>query len=383
MPKTKIALLWAKYEGSTTSVSDLIWGLDRSRFEVLFIYLRGRDTTANSFERAGYTVVYLARKSRVPSFSIPILFRLTRTLKEHGVDILHCHTHGPTVYGTIAGWLAGTPVVLSHVHGLRRTRTLRRRLVNLLVFRRAARLICVAEAVKQDVIKTNWRLNPEKLLVLENSVDYERFANVPMSRAEARSKLGVPADAFVFGTVGRLVPTKGLSYLLDAFSSVRQQVPSAHLVLLGEGSSRVDLEQQAARMPCRQAIHFLGHRPAVEGLLRGLDVFVLSSVAEGMPRAILEAMAAGIPCVGTEVGGIPEVLDGSGIGLLAPPRDATALAQKMIEIARISDAQRATIGATAQERVRTCYSHVVIQEKLGRIYEREFAAHETLRKACS
>ena len=381
MPKIRIALFWTKYDGSTTSVNDLIWGLDPSRYDVLFIYLRGRGAAENAFEKAGYKVVHLTRKNRVPSFSIPIVRRLTHTLKEHGVDILHCHTRIPTMYGTIAGWLAGTPIVLSQVHGLKRTRNLRRRLVNLLVFRRTARILCVAEAVRQDVIKTNWRMNPQKLLVLENSVDYERFAKASMSREEARGKLDVSAEDFVFGTIGRLVPTKGLPYLLDAFAIVKQQVPSAQLVLLGEGYSRADLEQQAARMPCRQAIHFLGHRPGVEGLLKGLDAFVLSSVAEGMPRAILEAMAAGLPCVATKVGGIPEVLNDPSVGFLAPPRDATALAQRLIEVARMASPERAAIGTAARERIRTCYSHEVIQQKLAQIYERELMAHEVQRKA--
>ena len=377
-----MALLWKSDTGGVTSINELAVALDPDRFEVILLCLGSRGGPPVRPDEAHQVFCLSEERTGAARFT-PALIRLARVLRTHHVDVLHCHNPKANICGTLAAMMAATPVLLVQFHGLRRTRGLRRRIENLLVFRRAAKVICVAEAVRQDVIKTNWRVNPEKLLVLENSVDYERFAHVPTSRQEARDKLGVPADGFVFGNIGRLVPTKGLSYLLDAFAMVNPQVPAAQLVLLGEGSSRADLEQQAARMPCRQSIHFLGHRPGVEGLLRGLDVFVLSSVAEGMPRAILEAMAAGIPCVATEVGGIPEVLDGSGVGLLAPPRDAAALAQKMIQIARMPDRQRATIGAAAQERVRKCYSHAVIQEKLGRIYEREFVACETQRKACS
>ena len=370
--KTKIALLWSRYGGPTTSVNDLVLGLDKSRFDVMFIYLCGGRAGEDSFEKAGHEVVYLTERRRLRFFSLPTLFGLVRVLKQHHVDILHCHTHTPAFYGALAVALAGTPVMLSHVHGLGRTRNVRRRLGNLVIFRRVAKVICVAEAVRKDVLKTNWRVDPAKLLVLENSVDYERFADVSISCREAKGKLGLCADDFVFGAVGRLTPTKGLPYLLEAFSIVRQHVPSAQLVLLGDGPSKANLEQQAMQMPCRQAIHFLGHRPGIAELLRGLDVFVLSSVAEGMPRALLEAMAEGIPCVATAVGGIPEVFRGSDADFLAPPRDAAALAQKMILVARMSGRQRAAIGAEAQERIRRLYSHEVVREKLQRIYEDEY-----------
>ncbi len=375
--KTKVALLWSKHGGSTTSVNDLVVSLDRSRFDVMCIYLCGHRTSDDLFEKAGHEVIYLTEKRRLQFFSLRALFRLVRILKQHRVDILHCHTHTPAFYGAIATSLAGTPVMLSHVHGLGRTRNLKRRLGNLVVFRRAAKVLCVAEAVRQDVIKTNWRMDPDKLVVLENSVDYERFAGVRLSHGQAKSKLGLSADDFVFGTVGRLAPTKGLSYLLDAFSIVKQQIPSAHLVLLGDGPSRVDLEQQAMQLPCCQAIHFLGHRPGIAELFQGLDVFVLSSVAEGMPRALLEAMAGGIPCVATAVGGVPEVFRQSDAEFLVPAGDAASLAQKMIRVARMTVHQRAAIGAAAQERIRRFYSHAVVREKLQRVYEGELEACES------
>ncbi len=181
----------------------------------------------------------------------------------------------------------------------------------------------------------------------------------------------MPSDAFIFGTIARLVPTKGLLYLIEAFQKVKVRMPSAHLVLLGDGPCKAELEQQASDMSCRDSIHFLGHRDNIEHLLRGINVFVLSSVAEGMPLAILEAMAAGIPCIATEVGGIPDIICDSDIGYMIPPKDSNALAEVMIELAKMPDEKRQKLIDNARQKVYSSYSHKVVIRKLENIYENE------------
>lgn len=369
-----LALLWSKYDGNVTSVNDLVVRLDKKRFNVLFIFLRGDAGGRNSLRDAGYPVFYLSNTKTSSAFHFSILSGLVRILKEHRVRVLHCHAHKATVYGAIAGALAGTPVVLAHVHGLGRSRNVRRKLTNLLLFPKINRIICVANGVKEDVLSSNWRVPVEKVTVLENSVDYERFAGVSVPKADAKQMLGLPSDAFVFGTIGRLAPTKGLAYLIEAFSKVKAKKPSVHLLLLGDGPCRADLERQASSMPCRDSVHFLGHKSDIEQLLRGMDVFVLSSVAEGMPRAILEAMASGVPCIATEVGGIPEIFDGRDVGLLVPPGDADALAQAMIELAGASEERLRECAEQAKKRISRFYSHEVVGEKLRKLYENEYHA---------
>ncbi len=372
--KITVALLWSKYSGNVTSVNDLVLGLDRERFNIIFIYVSGHGVDRNFIEEAGYQVFYLSRIKRLKIFRFSILRRLVKILKEHNVDILHCHAHKATVYGAISAMIARTPVVLAHVHGLGRSRNFKRKLMNFLFFRKINRIIPVAESVKKDVLKNNWFLSENKFFVLENSVDYERFANVSVSKAESKQMLGLPNDAFVYGTVGRLAPTKGLSYLIEAFLKVKEQIPAAHLVLVGEGRCRAELEKHAANTSYHSSIHFLGHRQNIEQLLRGINVFVLASVAEGMPRAILEAMAAGLPCIGTEVGGIPEIINGEDVGLLVPPRDVAALARTMVAVAKMPKNSLAELIKNAQNRVRQVYSHDVVGEKLKNLYEEEFRA---------
>jgi glycosyltransferase involved in cell wall biosynthesis len=269
--------------------------------------------------------------------------------------------------------LAKTPVVIAHVHGLGRSRNFKRKLMNFLLFRKINRIIPVAESVKKDVLKNNWFLSENKFFVLENSVDYERFANVSVSKAESKQMLGLPNDAFVYGTVGRLAPTKGLSYLIEAFLKVKEQIPAAHLVLVGEGRCRAELEKHAANTSYHSSIHFLGHRQNIEQLLRGIDVFVLASVAEGMPRAILEAMAAGVPCIATQVGGIPDIINSGDVGFLVPAADPVALAKAMVTVANMPKNELAELIKNAQNRVKQVYSHEVMRVRLTEIYEQMLA----------
>lgn len=372
--KINLALFWSKYSSDSTSLNDLILGLDKERYNVIFIYLSGFGTDKNLMEEAGYKVFYLSNIEMVKEFRFSILFRLVKILKENNIDILHCHRHKSSFYGALAGILAKTPVVLSHVHGLSRTRNRGRRIFNFFLFKRFNRIIGCAKSVRDDVLKDNPSVAREKVIALENSVDFELFNNVPITKAQAKQMLGLPPDVFVFGTIARLAPTKGLSYLIEAFREVKEQKPSAHLVLLGDGRCRAELEEQASDLPCRDSIHFLGHRDNIEQLLKGMDIFVLSSVAEGMPLVLLEAMAAGIPCISTIVGGITEVISSDDVGILVPPKNSEALAKAMIDLGGASKEQLEKYAEKASDRIRQFYSHDVVREKLRNLYINEFEA---------
>jgi len=302
------------------------------------------------------------------------VWKLAKVLRSERVDILHCQRHQATVYGAIAARLAKTRVVLAHVHGLNRSRRLRRRLINVLVLRWVNKIIAVSEAAREDVIKCNRLVKPDQVVCLNNSIDYGRFANVGLSREEARESLGLNAGSFVFGTVGRLAPTKGHSYLINAFAKVKKHVPNSHLIIVGDGRMRDELEQLVGAADLKDVIHFLGYRVDVEKILQAFDVFVMASIAEGMPGALLEAMAAGRPCIATKVGGIPDVLDNGELGMLISSKDADALAEAMINSAKESKQNSNQITEKAREKVRTQYSHQVITKSLESIYETEYKA---------
>jgi len=377
--KINIVLLWSKYGGSVTSVNDLVMQLDERRFNVIFIYLSGYGVEKNLIEDAGYKVLYLCNKKRIRIFSFPILFKLIKILKEYKIDIIHGHAHKPTVYGTIAAMIAGTPVVFAQVYGLSRTRNLKRKLINLFILKKVSKIITVSEAVREDVLKTNPFVQSDKVVPIGDFIDYRRYADVPLTKPQAKKRLNLSQNSFIFGTVGRLAPTKGQIYLVRAFKKVKEALPSVELIFVGDGRLRNQLEEQAAKTPYVDSIHFLGRRNDVPESLKAMDIFVFPSIAEGLPLALMEAMAAGIPCIASAAGGIPEMIANRETGFLVPPKNDGVLAEAMIKMANLPEKKLAEIRKKAQNRIREVYSHQVVRNRLQKLYEDAF---KTLGRNC-
>lgn len=376
MKKDKITIGWlcSKYEGDAPPMAPVMLGLDPQEYRVICIYLKKTSDAVNFLEEKGYKAFYISRKEYFRIFNFLSVWKLAKILKCEKVDILHCQRHQATVYGSIAAKLAKTPVVLAHVHGLNRSEKSRRKLINSIVLRWINKIIAVGQAVRLNVLNNNPVVRPEQVMCLNNSIDFARFAEISLSKQQAREDVGLKEDAFVFGTVGRLAPTKGLSHLIQAFVKVKREVPNSELLIIGDGRLRDELYAQAAETTVEGSIHFLGYRTDVEKLLRAMDVFVMASIAEGMPGALLEAMAAGVPCIVTRAGGLPEVLNNGEFGTLVAAEDADALAEAMIKSAAQPERNRPEMTEKARRRVLDEYSHDVIIQRLENIYEMEYKA---------
>jgi glycosyltransferase involved in cell wall biosynthesis len=184
-----------------------------------------------------------------------------------------------------------------------------------------------------------------------------------------RAQLGIAPDAFVVGTVGRLVPIKGIEYLIEAFAQIhrRQGPQEGKLVIVGDGPLRAVLGQCAESHGVSGNVRFLGMRTDVYNLMSAFDVFVLSSLHEGVPMVLLEAMALGVPIVASRVGGIPEILQDRREALLVPARDAGALASQIGVLAGSSELRAEMIRA-ARVRVETQFSIQSSAAKMREMY---------------
>jgi glycosyltransferase involved in cell wall biosynthesis len=207
-------------------LENLVSGLDRNSFFQVICYLGGDDDKHTKFEAWGHDVISLdISKKKLRRFRPSIVFQLARIIEEQGIDIVHCQLHKPTVYGALAAYIRGKNVkVISHVRGLNRTRSFQRKLLNGILFRRISRIIAVSNAVRDDIVRTNFLSSPGKVVTIYNGIDVKAFMDSDLTREEARTQLGLSEkDAFVYGTVGRLAETKGQEVLLKAFARVYEK----------------------------------------------------------------------------------------------------------------------------------------------------------------
>jgi glycosyltransferase involved in cell wall biosynthesis/protein-tyrosine-phosphatase len=301
-----------------------------------------------------------------------ILAFLTRFLRAHRVDILHTHRYKDTVLGTLAAKLAGVPHVIRTVHGLaepmRGWDRAKFRAYDALdkaaLWCFADRIIAVSAGMAETLRATGYKRSA--VVPIHNGIDLTKV-RVTRSRYDLRRELGISTEALVIGTVGRLSPVKAQGDLLRAAQRILRKEPDARFVIVGDGPLRRELAEAATQLGVERACSFVGSRHDIQDLVAAMDIFVLSSLHEGIPMALLEAMALGTPVVATAVGGVPEVVTDRVSGLLVPPRDDRALADACVALARDRPwAQK--LGVAARRIVTERFSHEVNGEALVREY---------------
>jgi len=218
---------------------------------------------------------------------------------------------------------------------------------------------------------------PEKIVTVRSGVDFSQFERPVRGRA-GRGELGVPADAPLIGFVGRLAEQKAPEVLLNAFAIVKGQAPQAHLVYVGEGPLRDELEQRARRMGIEGSVHLLGERKDVPDLLAAMDVFALPSRWEGVGRALTEAMYMKLPVVCTGVNGVPELVENGVTGLTVRGDDPADIAEKLLALIR-DPARAAALGDAAHNKVKHLMSADAMVRGLIELYQERISGCPNLR----
>jgi glycosyltransferase involved in cell wall biosynthesis len=296
-----------------------------------------------SLEAAGVHTHLLAD---APGFSPFRIHALQRILRSERVEVVHTHHLGPFVYGASAAFARGLPVVhTEHSHEL--YDVARRRMLA-----RAMPLVSEVVAVTAEIASYRARHFGRSCRVIENGVQLPVL--VAGARARARTLLGVGEEELVIGCIARLAAEKDHDTLLQAFALLSRRVPKARLVLIGTGPLERAIRERCGSLGLGDRVRLLGARNDVGELLSGLDVVALTSVREGLPLSLLEAMAHGRAVLATQVGGIVELL-AEGAGRLVAPGDVHACADELENLAR-DPALRAALGARAHARVAARYS---------------------------
>jgi glycosyltransferase involved in cell wall biosynthesis len=324
-------------------------------------------TMVARLRKQGVSVTLLSRRRGI---DVSLILRLRRLLR--GADIVHSHNVTAHLYGGTAARLAGVPVTLATRHGI----TLERRIRFWLRVLRPLTdcLICVAERVANEMVRLG--IPRERICVVPNGVDLDLFDMPPARRAAARRRIArvlrLPEEVLFVGAIGRIAPEKGLPTLLEAFAGVHRRRKDVALLIVGDGPLRGDLERYVLSHNLEERVFFLGTRKRPALWIGILDVLALPSYSEGMPMVVLEAFAAGVPVVASDVGGTGEVIENGTSGLLIPPRDVGELERALCEV--IEDpATRARYGSNAREAARNHYSIERIAETHAEIYSRLLA----------
>ncbi len=224
-------------------------------------------------------------------------------------------------------------------------------------------VITVSQDMKRQVLSGGTR--PERVHVVNTGLEPTTFFST-LSRQEARARLGVPQDACVVGTVSRVYVEKGHRYLIDALSLIKQ--PPVHLLIVGDGPARTELEEQAARLGVRERVTFTGYCDDLPAAFRAMDIFAQPSIlAEGFPTSVLEAQLAGLPVVATNVGGTSETLRHGETGLLTLPRRPGALAEAITTLAE-SAARREEMGERGRVWVRETFTLDAMISNVSEVY---------------
>jgi len=295
----------------------------------------------------------LVREIR-PAKDLLAVVRLARFIRRSRYAIVHTHSSKAGVLGRWAAWLAGTPIIVHTVHGWghhERQHPLARRFYILLeqVTQRITDKLIVVSPRNIEKGLADGIATPAKYVTIRSGIELDRFRRPARPREAVRAELGIPLDAPVVGTVTRLSPQKAPLDFVTAAAQGAASRPGAHFVVVGDGPLRAEVESRVAAAGLAGRFHLTGLRRDVPDLLHSFDVFALTSLWEGLPRVLIQAMAAGLPVVATAVDGSAEAVEDGVNGLLTPPGDPQALAAALLRL--LGDpALAAQMGAAGQER---------------------------------
>jgi glycosyltransferase involved in cell wall biosynthesis len=340
-----------KYRGDY-ELFNLQANLDRQRFRMIICYLSGVPDGRDRMVGIADKVLYLqCRPDRLYWYNLPLLLKLKRIIDEERAQVVNCQQHRTTPLGVLARLLSRSkPVLVATLHGLGTARSWQRRLSNWLLYRWFYRIVGISAGVSADIVASNWRLSPRQVVTIQNGLDYEPFVADLDQRSSRSAILPGKEGAFWFGTAGRLSKVKNQHTLIEAFAIVAERVPESILVLAGKGELEGELKARVDDLGLQGRVFFLGFRRDIPCLLNALDVFLLPSLREGLPLALLEAMASSRPVIASSVGGIPEVVGDGAFARLVDPLDVASLANAMCAFESLPEAGRLALGAQARDR---------------------------------
>ncbi|MCK4994897.1 MAG: glycosyltransferase [Candidatus Omnitrophica bacterium] len=335
-------------------------------FDVCIGYLKGKGTLAEDFKKSGIKVIHFNMRSR---FDIFCLLRLSAFITNEKFDIVHTHLIDADIFGYFGTKIAGVSCIVSTKHNtddFRKRKTIPM-LLDSFVSNHLSKNIAVSNSVREFLIKYQ-SINPKNIEVVYNGIDILKFLP-KKSKEQAKIDLKLNDKDYVVGTIARFDKQKGYKYLIKAIPLILQNHKNVHFVLVGEGSLKNRISEMVVSMGLKDKVTFLGVRNDIPEILNALDILVLPSLWEGLGMVLLEAQAAGIVTVASDIDGIKEVIGDEKTGMLIPPADEKSLAQKVTTLIE-NESLRNLLIAQAKESVKEKFNIEVMTDKIESIYKK-------------
>ena len=352
--------------GAQTALLDMLKERNQTDFEVEVAVMNGRGPFADELEKLGLRVHVLSRAKWPPAY-VPAFLALIRRGE---FAVLHFHLQGSNWLAKPLAALTGQGIRIAHDHtsGDLKFRGVSSLLPDAISHLFSSRVIAVSQGVRDFL--TRWEAVPgDRITVIPNGVNVADFRPVTVAeKIAARRKWGIPEEAFVAGGMGRLAHEKNFALLPE----LARHHPQVLFVVAGSGPEKDALVAQAARLGVAGQVRFLGAVSARAGFYRALDVFLLPSLYEGLPMAVLEAMASGLPVLSSRLEGIAAALSEEKEGLLAPAGDVAAFSGQLARLTASADL-RQQLGAAARTRVEVSSGAADTARRIEAVYREEVA----------
>ncbi len=342
-------------------------------FKTVFLCLDGVGEIGKALKDNGYTVQCFGRN---PGLDQALILKAGQFFSEQRVDLIHAHQYTPFVYASLGRlrqrgfrlWSTYPPVLMTeHGRHYPDIRKPKRVFANKFLFRQHDRCVAVGGQVKRALIE-NEGLSPQRIDVIYNGVNISKFKKSDAARIAVRAELRLcDRDVAIF-QVARLNPLKDHATAVRAWTFLKD-LPQVHLFLIGDGELASDVRRLVADLALEAQVHMLGVRHDVPRMINAADALLLTSVSEGIPLTLIEAMATALPCVATNVGGIPEVIVDGETGFLSPAGDAARIAECLRKLS-LDAGMRATFGQAGRTRVESVFSDVTMHESYHEMYRR-------------
>ncbi len=339
----------------------------RDEFRFHFICLDSAGTLAEQLAADGFPIHVFQRR---PGFDWRLLRQLSQLFRDQRVEILHAHQYAPFAYCAMARGFSTRPHIVFTEHGRHQPDYPRPKRIwaNKFFLGRNDRAIAVGEAVRQALLQ-NEGLPPDRVSVIYNGVDLTRFDPFAPLRDSVRQELRLAADDFVLIQVARLDYLKDHGTALRTVSLLRSAGLPLKLLIVGDGPERSKIEQQHAELQLGDSVQWLGQRKDIPRLLQAADVLLLTSTSEGIPLTLIEGMAAGLPIVATDVGGVAEVVEQGTTGLLARSGNPDQLAAQIRRL--LSEPElRVRYGQAGRQRAEQLFSEPDMHRQYRAAYRR-------------